>query len=220
MRKQTSVQDKASNRLFLLCGWRLPVHTEAPASAGENHNCRIQKSINAESTSPVTGKNYCKRNPKLNVRAVLQAVGDKDMDGYGKMHPPSERLGNKHIFSRNKQDTDQAVAIHALSFRKHVKIYGGSSKPDIPGLFWQTEIRKVTRKPELRKGFQFLLSATKRHIHIIKFVVNEITLHSNTSLRKNKEKSILNSKIHFLKLFLPQTNTLLALSGRSLTFSK
>lgn len=146
----------------------------------------------------MTRKNYWKRNPKLNVLTVLKALGNKDMDGYGKMHPPSERLGNKHTFFQNKQDTGQAVAIYAPCFRKHVKIYGGSSEPDIPGLFWQTEIRKVARKLELPKGFQFLLSATKRHTDIIEFVVQEITLHSNTSLRKNIKRK---KKVHFKNIF-------------------
>lgn len=70
------------------------------------------------------------------------------------MYPLSERLGNKHIFFQNKQDTEQPVAVLALSFGKNMKIDGGSSESDIPGLFRQTEIREVTRKSELREGFR------------------------------------------------------------------
>lgn len=68
-----------------------------------------------------------------------------------------------------------------------MKIYGGSSESDIPGLFRQTEIRDVARKLELWKGFQFQLSATKRCIHTIKLVGHEIMLQSNTSSRENIE---------------------------------
>lgn len=47
------------------------------------------------------------------------------------MHPPSEKLGNKHVFFQNKQDTEQPVAVHALSFGKDMKLDSGSSESDI-----------------------------------------------------------------------------------------
>lgn len=77
------------------------------------------------------------------------------MNSYGKIHPLTERLGNKHSFFQNKQDTEQPIAVHALSFGKDMKIGGGSSESDIPGLFRQSKIREVTRKSELLKRFWF-----------------------------------------------------------------
>lgn len=68
---------------------------------------------------------------------------------------PHQKDWEINFFFQNKQDTEQPVAVRAPSFRKHMKIYGGSSESDIPVLFRQTEIREVTRKLELRKGFQF-----------------------------------------------------------------
>lgn len=70
------------------------------------------------------------------------------MNCYGKMHPPTEGLGNKHGFFQNKQDPKQPVAIHTLSFGKNTKIDGRSSEYDIPGLFQQS-------KAQLLKGFWF-----------------------------------------------------------------
>lgn len=67
------------------------------------------------------------------------------------MHPPSERLGNKHVFFQNKQDTEQPVAVHALSFGKDMKLDSGSSESDILTDWDQGGCKKT----ELHKGFQF-----------------------------------------------------------------
>lgn len=91
----------------------------------------------------------------LNVLSILKALSNKDMNCYGKMHPPTERLGNKHSFFQDKQDPEQPAAVHAFSFGKNMKIDGGSSESDIPGLFQQSKIRDIARKSELLKGFWF-----------------------------------------------------------------